>query len=364
LEQPGKNVVVCLDGTGNQLKARGSTNVVRLFELLDLGDPEAQVAYYDPGVGTFSAHGAWTPAARSVSRVLGLAIGNGMRENLGEAYRYLMGAWEPGDRLYLFGFSRGAYTARALAGMLYRVGLLRPGCENLVQYAVNLYARNRGRDADLSGAEGWARIDRFSEAFARTAGKSRAVPIAFIGIWDSVKAARLLGRDLRWPYTVQLPNAATVWHAVSIDERRRPYREYLVEPKSDKPVLNEAWFAGVHSDVGGTFEDDPKLADISLKWMAEGAMGAGVLLKPRTYRRRCALTPEHAMGTIHRMGRIWALAGYRTRTVPPGARVHASVRHRAERDPGYRRRLPGGVVWENERWQAVVTPPGPQSGSR
>jgi uncharacterized protein (DUF2235 family) len=76
----GKNIVVCLDGTGNQLKARGSTNVVRLFELLELRDPTAQVAHYDPGVGTFSAHGAWTPAARSISRVLGLAIGNGMRE--------------------------------------------------------------------------------------------------------------------------------------------------------------------------------------------------------------------------------------------------------------------------------------------
>jgi uncharacterized protein (DUF2235 family) len=323
----GKNVVVCLDGTGNQLKARGSTNVVRIFEMLDLSDPAKQIAYYDPGVGTFSAHGAWTPAARSVSRVLGLAIGNGMRENLGEAYRYLMSAWEPGDQLYIFGFSRGAYTARALAGMLYRVGLLRPGCENLVQYAVNVYARNRGKDADLSGVEGWKRIDRFSAAFARTTNQSRAIPITFMGLWDSVKAARVLGRDLTWPYTRQLPNVATVWHAVSIDEKRRPYREYLVQPDADKTALNETWFAGVHSDVGGTFEDDSKLADISLKWMAEGAMSAGVLLKLRTYRKRCALTPDYyAMGLIHRMGMIWALAGYRTRTITPGVRVHVSVR--------------------------------------
>jgi uncharacterized protein (DUF2235 family) len=347
----GKNIVVCLDGTGNQLKARGSTNVVRLFEMLDLSDPTKQIAYYDPGVGTFSAQGAWTPAARAVSRTIGLAIGNGMRENLGEAYRYLMGTWEPGDQLYIFGFSRGAYTGRAFAGMLYRVGLLRPGCENLVQYAVNVYARNRGRDADLSGDEGWKRIDRFSSAFARRTNQTRAIPITFIGIWDSVKAAGVLGWDLRWPYTVLLPNASTVWHAVSIDEKRRPYREYLVRPKGDKPVLNETWFAGVHSDVGGTFEDDSRLADISLKWMAEGAMSAGVLLKPRTYRKRCALTPEHAVGTIHRMGWIWALTTYRTRTVPPAARVHASVRDRIEKEPGYRRRIPDGVVWENELWQ-------------
>jgi uncharacterized protein (DUF2235 family) len=348
----GKNIVVCLDGTGNQLKARGSTNVVRFFELLDLRDPAAQVAYYDPGVGTFSAQGAWTPAARAVSRVLGLAIGGGMRENLGEAYRFLMGCWEPEDRLYILGFSRGAYTARALAGMLYRVGLLRPGCENLVQYAVSVYARNRGHD-DLSGDEGWKRIDRFSAAFARTTNERRSIPIAFMGLWDTVKAAGILGWDLRWPYTVQLPNAATVRHAVSIDERRRPYREYLVGPKGDRPVLNQTWFAGVHSDVGGTFVDDAKLADISLKWMVEGAMDAGVRLRFRAYQRRCALTPEHAVGPVHRMGWVWALATYRTRTVPRGAQVHVSVRDRVARQPGYRRRLPEGVVWEDEDWLAL-----------
>jgi uncharacterized protein (DUF2235 family) len=200
-----KNVVVCLDGTGNQVKARGSTNVVRLYELLDLRDPGRQVAYYDPGVGTFSAAGAWTPAARTLSRGLGLALGTGMRQNLAEAYRYLMETWEPGDPLYVFGFSRGAYTARALAGMLYRVGLLRPGAENLVPYAVGVYARNRGEDADLSGDEGWDRIDRFSAAFARTTrNRSRAVPITFLGAWDTVKAAGILNWDLTWPYTRQL----------------------------------------------------------------------------------------------------------------------------------------------------------------
>jgi hypothetical protein len=85
--------------------------------------------------------------------------------------------------------------------------------------------------------------------------------------------------------------------------------------------------------------------------MAEGAMGAGLLLRQRAYRNRSALTPGHAIGTIRKMGRIWALAGYRTRTVPRGARVHPSVRDRVTHDRGYRRRLPGDeVVWENEQW--------------
>lgn len=350
-----KNVVVCLDGTGNQVKARGSTNVVRLYELLDLRDPGRQVAYYDPGVGTFSAAGAWTPAARTLSRGLGLALGTGMRQNLAEAYRYLMETWEPGDPLYVFGFSRGAYTARALAGMLYRVGLLRPGAENLVPYAVGVYARNRGEDADLSGDEGWDRIDRFSAAFARTIrNRSRAVPITFLGAWDTVKAAGILNWDLTWPYTRQLPNVATVRHAVSIDEKRRPYRPYLVRPKADVPVLDETWFAGVHSDVGGTFEDDPRLADIALKWMVDGAVAAGLHVRHRAYKARCALTPEHAAGTVHRMGRIWALAGYRRRTVPPSARVHASVRDRLTQDPAYGKRL-RDVEWVDDGWQTPVS---------
>jgi uncharacterized protein (DUF2235 family) len=80
----GKNIVLCLDGTGNQLKATGNTNVVRLYELLDLEDPSRQIAYYDPGVGTFSAPGAWTPVARRLSRIAGLAVGAGVRANLGE----------------------------------------------------------------------------------------------------------------------------------------------------------------------------------------------------------------------------------------------------------------------------------------
>ena len=112
--------------------------------MLDLSDPSKQIAYYDPGVGTFSAQGAWTPLGRSLSKLVGLAFGFGLRTNLGEAYTYLIQHYEAGNRLFVFGFSRGAYTCRALAGLLRSVGLLRPGSENLVPYAVGVYARNKG----------------------------------------------------------------------------------------------------------------------------------------------------------------------------------------------------------------------------
>ncbi|HEU4514132.1 MAG TPA: DUF2235 domain-containing protein [Nocardioidaceae bacterium] len=342
----GKNVVVCLDGTGNQVKAKGSTNVVRLFEMLDLSDETKQVAYYDPGVGTFSSQGAWTPAGKAITKGLGLAVGRGMRENLGEAYTFLMQHWEPGDRLFVFGFSRGAYTARALTGLIHRAGVLRPGCENLVPYAVASYARSKQEWTE----DDWDQIDRLSAAFARSHEGSRSVPVEFLGLWDSVKAAGILRWNLRWPYTRQLPNARNVWHAVSIDEKRRPYREYLVQAKPPKSQVNEVWFAGVHSDVGGTFEDDPRLAEISLKWMVDGARDAGLLVKPKAYAKAATLTEDHAHGVVHDMGWVWAFLTYRRRPVPPAARVHASVRHRLETDGQHRDRIPTDATWEDDQW--------------
>ena len=122
-----KNIVICLDGTNNQLGRAVNTNVVRLFQMLDLADPARQVGYYDPGVGTFSSAAAWTPLARTASRYAGLMFGPGLRQNLGEAYTYLMSVFEPEDQIFVFGFSRGAYTARALTGMLEVFGIFRPG---------------------------------------------------------------------------------------------------------------------------------------------------------------------------------------------------------------------------------------------
>lgn len=344
----GKNVVLCLDGTGNQVQARSSTNVVRLYELLDLADPTSQVAYYDPGVGTFSAAGAWTPAARAVSKGLGLALGTGIRENLTEAFTFLVSHWEPGDRLFLFGFSRGAFAARALAGMIYRAGIFRPGSENLVRYLVAEYTGRRGDWTD----DDWTQIDRMSAAFAHTHGGRRSVPVEFLGVWDSVRAAGFLRRSMTWPYTRQLPNVAHAWHAVSIDEKRRPYREYLLAA-TPRTAVNEVWFAGVHSDVGGGFSDDNRLSEIALRWMVDGARDRGLRVRDRRYRTLCGVTEAHADGIVHPMSPLWALLSYRRRVLPAGTAVHASVRKRSA-PPDHRDRIPADVVWEDEAWP---TPP-------
>lgn len=150
-----KNIIICLDGTGNEVKAKGVTNVFKIAELADLRDPSAQVLYYGPGVGTLPAPSAWTRVARWASKLIGgKALGHSMRRDIGEAYTYLMNTGQQGDKVFVFGFSRGAYTARALCGMLYRVGLMRPGSNNLMPYAVRVYARRPGKDSELERPEG------------------------------------------------------------------------------------------------------------------------------------------------------------------------------------------------------------------
>jgi uncharacterized protein (DUF2235 family) len=351
-----KKIVICLDGTGNQMRAKGHTNVATLYEMLDLSDPSKQIGYYDPGVGTLSAANARGPVDRRLSRIWGLAFGSGLKTNVAQAYTFLMQHWQRGDEIYVFGFSRGAYTARALVGMLNRPGLLRPGSENLVPYAVAQYATNKEfSETDLED------IEEFSHAFcwgteAAPLSPARqhdphnmhwhSVPVAYVGVWDTVKAAGIfrLG-NLKWPYTHLLYNAAKIRHAVSIDEKRRPYHEYLVDPHHFG--LEEAWFAGVHSDVGGTFVPDGRLAKIALKWIVDGTV-ADIHWRTGAYGRECSVQESDANGEKHRMGWVWWFVGTRHRPLDDTAKLHASVRTRRKLDPSYLKDLANAD--SDERW--------------
>ncbi len=134
-----KNIILCCDGTSNQF-AGDQTNVIRIYRCAS-NIHGLQVTFYDPGVGTMPAPGVQTGLAKRLSVLLGLAIGLGFTDNVRDAYCFLMEHYEEGDQVFLFGFSCGAFTARAVAGMLHAVGLLRPGTENLVPYAIR-YWRN------------------------------------------------------------------------------------------------------------------------------------------------------------------------------------------------------------------------------
>jgi uncharacterized protein (DUF2235 family) len=349
-----KNIVVCLDGTNNQLRAANNTNVVRLLNLLKLNDPAKQVAYYDPGVGTFSSSGAWTPPARLASRYAGLMFGAGLRENLGEAYSFLTSNYEPGDQIFVFGFSRGAYNARALVGMLDVFGIFRHGSEHLVPYAVSAYAKQqrRGHD-DPTFFEGL-------RVYAQTHSINRSghAPVHFVGLWDTVKSAGTLTRQLNWPFTRQLPHAHTIRHAVAIDEVRRPFPPYLVySPNAAHLLVDknqdllEVWFSGVHSDVGGVFATGARLSDIPLKWMVDEAVAAGLRVRPVGYSQMAALEGVDPTEPWHKMPRIWQLLGPGRRTIPDGALVHASVWERIETDPTYAKKLPVDIKYVCDDWR-------------
>ena len=156
-----RNLVLCCDGTDNQFGPQ-NTSVVRLAQVVER-DPQKQLLYYDPGVGTLPEPGVFTRVGKRISELVGLAFGAGLAGKVGEAYSYLMDFWEPGDQVFLFGFSRGAYTVRLLAGMLHALGLLPRGNQNLVPYVMRLFKsvrpdalvhftpgpRNRLRPAEL-----------------------------------------------------------------------------------------------------------------------------------------------------------------------------------------------------------------------
>jgi uncharacterized protein (DUF2235 family) len=342
-----RNLVVCLDGTSNEPEV-GMTNVARLFEVAT--KDQTQLVYYDPGVGTMGARGAVTGLGRRATRFAGLVAGFGVKDNLEEAYTWLMEHWQPDDRIFLFGFSRGAYTARALAGMLRTVGLLRPGADNLVPYALKLYAKS-GKDDPTDDEEKafWRTRRSFTETFGDPGfpspfDRSRK-QVRFLGVWDTVKSVGWLNwkariEQARWPFTAKLSNVDIARHALAIDERRRPFPAYRFDREAvatSEGRFLEVWFAGVHSDVGGQYLDDHKLSDQAFLWMVDEGVAAGLKVERNAVHRLVGvrwnqpLPADLHTGVLHRNRGFWVLAGgWRERVVLPGDHVHPSVQQRID----------------------------------
>jgi len=274
-----KNIIICCDGTSNEF-GRVNTNVVRLFQSLDLTPAAAQVAYYDPGVGTLAAPGAWTRFGRVLSRAFGLAFGAGIFTNIEQAVSFLMQQYSPGDRVFIFGFSRGAYTARAIAGLLHKCGLPQAGADNLMPYLRRIF-RNTS-EWDVSRA--------FKQTFCRPC------PVSFLGLWDTVSTIGWVYNPQHLPYTRTNPEVGCVRHAVALDERRCFYRTNLWgKPQPDvlgsEQDVKEVWFAGVHSDVGGGYPPaESMLWKCSFAWMVQEAAAAGVKFN--------AQGVEHFLGAV------------------------------------------------------------------
>lgn len=371
-----KNIVICCDGTGNQIEGNLS-NVLKLFQIVERN--ERQRVYYDPGIGTIGESDEWSQLKQNAKGVFGLATGYGLDANVLAAYHYLARNFEADDDIYLFGFSRGAYTVRVLAGMLHLIGLLHPDQLNVDGYALTAYKR-ASEAGDFSAAWQFQRVAR-----------TRSIPIKFIGVWDTVASVLVPRSDrlyipslLTLPYTRTNPSVETFRQAIAIDERRRMFRlnrwvepqEFVPNPfaKAD-PVpqqdIKQVWFAGMHADIGGGYpEPESALSKYPLDWMINEAAAVGLRVIT-TIRNQLALGHERAgsrnqyvapsaIGPIHNsMTAAWQVLEWlpkpvkwrerpdgpsflgfyqplgEPRLIPEGARIYYSAVARKKADQNY-----------------------------
>lgn len=359
-----KNIIICCDGTNNQFGSN-NTNVVRLVHVLNR-NPNEQSIYYDPGVGTFPEPGFVSRMGKGLSDLMGLAFGLGLTRKIGEAYMFLMDHYEAGDRIYLFGFSRGAYTARALAGVLFQFGLLPAGSYNLVPYLLRL-SKAINKLSEFKSEEGrkyWAITRDFRATFARISPENAAnvhyVQLRFMGLWDTVSSVGWIWDPTHFPYTANNPCIEITRHAVAIDERRWFFRQNLWhQPNAlSKQDVKEWWFPGVHSDVGGGYaEAEGGLWRAPFIWMVLEAHKAGLKIDSRKVRevlKKTPITPPCWANAKHESlrwrwwlaeflpkfskwkgpGLHWPRIGlFRCRTIRDGALLHRSALLRLRRAP-------------------------------
>src|SRR5258708_30665214 len=362
-----KNIVLCCDGTANEF-AKDKTNVLKLFVALEQSD--AQVTYYHPGLGTMEAPGALTPWQRQVSTTFGLAFGAGLPRDIAAAYIFLTRTYEAGDQVFLFGFSRGAYTARAVGSMLHLHGLIRPNNEAFVPYAIRMMlAIHRAQEREQAVEEYFQLADDFRKTMTWT----DCAP-HFVGVWDTVSSIGWIENPLHLPYVSSNPDIAFGRHAVSIDERRAFFRTELWRPNVDPTKagpkdLLQVWFPGVHCDVGGGYpEAESGLSKIPLGWMFREAKAQGLLVNPlkeRTVMGQIAggaYAAPDVNGHLHEsLSGVWQAAEFipkkkydwdsgkyiraanrgARRFIPAGSLVHRSAFDRAG---DYSARLPANVT--------------------
>lgn len=293
-----RNIVICSDGTGQN--GQKESNVARIFAMLDLSDPRNQIACYAPGVGVVPDPTLTQTVARRDpgvveivpekvpfgGHVAGLAVGYGVFKNVRQLYEVLIEHYDQGDRLYFFGFSRGAFTVRVLAGLIYRCGILRPEHRECFWQAFKLYDRHEEALEEPALEKLRNDVERFRTSFTRP-----CTEITFLGIWDTVKSVGYL-RPQSLPHTRRNPLVRNVRHALALDERRsfygfttwggldgedervlrRPMVEWQPNLKGQKQDVQEVWFPGAHSDVGGGYAEEQGLAYRPLKWITAKAL--------------------------------------------------------------------------------------------
>ena len=358
-----KRIVIACDGTWNRLDASYPTNVAKLAQAVLPAGPDGvpQVTLHLDGVGSGRGTG-WL--ARTLDRALGGAFGQGLTATLEAAYRFLVLAYAPGDEIFLFGFSRGAFTARSLAGLIRNCGVLERSQAHAIRDALALYrARRPEARPDAEAALAFrARhaahvVTSAAEAAWRAArGLPEGVPlrIAYVGVWDTVGAlgvprhlwlARLANRGLGFHDTTLSAGVGAARHAVAIDERRRTFPPTLwdnlaaLNAGAEAEPYRQLWFPGDHGGVGGG-GPVTALSDDALVWVAEGAEAAGLALDRAAMARwrqgRDCLGPLSARRRPSLVGRLLALDRAERKGPARVADVAKAALRRWRADPGYR----------------------------
>jgi len=330
-----KRIAIFCDGTWNTPDKLDNgkpcqTNVVKLAQALRThsDDGTVQRLYYDLGVG---AEGS------IFKKMFDGATGTGISANIIEAYLFLVNNYEPGDELFFFGFSRGAFTVRSLCGLIRNTGILHQKYADKIGKAYALY-RSRNPSYHPKSEE--------AVLFRKTYAVEETTSIKFIGVWDTVGA---LGNPLFLKGVVSGRNEfhdtelsskiENAFHALAIDEKRKNFQAALWhrQPGVTNQVLEQVWFAGVHSDIGGGYPE-PSLSDISLGWMADKARGCSLAFDDLN------LHPDPLAKRHESMNALYSLAGILHRpigVVKPGMgatneSLHPSVKERFNQIKDYR----------------------------
>ncbi|KAJ7062233.1 hypothetical protein C8F01DRAFT_1368863 [Mycena amicta] len=368
-EHPFRTLVLCFDGTGDQFDSDNS-NIVQFFSMLPKGDRTRQMVYYQAGIGTYTSPEVASPFRAKLNKLIDTAIAWSLDSHVMDGYEFLMQNYTTGDRICIFGFSRGAYTARSLAGMLHKVGLLPADNHRQIPFAYKMYT--------TTDEMGWKQSNAFKKAF------SIDVDIEFIGVWDTVNSVGLIPRRL--PFTTSNTIVRTFRHAISLDERRAKFKPNLWNRPNEaeqmlgvgQPIegsavahnhghdhdhdhehehapedielddhekkrraqmrmerkysrggiqptdIEEVWFAGCHCDVGGGSVDNDtpsNLARIPLRWMIRECFktNSGIMFESAGL-RSIGIDPDSLYPVVKPRPPALLIGDARIRPMPPSVK--------------------------------------------
>lgn len=320
-----KRIIICADGTWNKpeedLDKDFPTNVLKFSRAIaPLSDNNVtQTVFYDWGIGSYHSSAA------------GGALGKGLDKNIKDCYRFIVHNYDVGDELFFFGFSRGAYTVRSLCGLINNCSILKKEKSKLINKAFDLYKNSKYR---VSHA--------YSIQFRKDNSLSDKTPIKFVGVWDTVGSMGLPTSVFGFikPKNLFYDNKIgaiiqTARHALSIDEVRKDFEPTIWKQDNEGKVdLKQVWFAGVHSDVGGSYKPDKNgrtLAEIPLLWMKKEAELKGLEFQQYINVKTDPLSPKH-----NEQKKFYKLLGKHEREILPTTPIHISVKVRYEKDNSYR----------------------------